>query len=228
MIIELESYRDGKNVIFEEEESNQQQLALEADPQQREESISEICQPLAIKQEQEEHEVAVEDYVQIKDRPIASRETQRTKAGSFKDDFSIQDEVLQENKEMKMREDMYEETIRHLRNQMDLLKKSSVKLKRDKVKFSQDKTDLEEFFLQCIEEVKKDILKRRALSRSQSAKKVIRNVASHSDGGSSSRRLKETGKLADFTSTDKRKVIELLLSNESILLFLYEKLFPSN
>jgi len=82
---------------------------------------------------------------------------------------------MQENREMKMREDRYEETIRHLRNQMELVKKSSVKLKRDKVKFSQDKTDLEEFFLSCIEEVKKDILKRRALSRSQSAKKLNRN-----------------------------------------------------
>ena len=46
-----------------------------------------------------------------------------------------------------MRGERYEETIRHLKNQMDYLKKSSVKLKREKVLFRQDKNDLEEFFL---------------------------------------------------------------------------------
>ena len=56
---------------------------------------------------------------------------------------------------------------------MELMKKSTVKLKREKVLFRQDKTDLEEFFLQCIDEVRKDILKRRALTKSYSQKKFV-------------------------------------------------------
>ena len=94
---------------------------------------------------------------------------------------------------------------------MDYLKKSSVKLKREKVLFRQDKNDLEEFFLQCIEEVRKDIMKRRAITHNQTMKHATKQ-----------------NKLEEFTSTDKRKVIELLLSNESVLCFLYEKLFPKN
>lgn len=69
-----------------------------------------------------------------------TRTTQRTKAGlSFHDEVSIdQLEVLaQENKQLGQRERRYQETIRHLNNQIDVMKKSQVKLKRSSVKMVQ-------------------------------------------------------------------------------------------
>jgi hypothetical protein len=59
-----------------------------------------------------------------------------------------------------------------MKNQMEHLKKSSIKLKREKVNFRQDKNDLEEFFLLCIEDVRKDIMKRRAITHNQSMKSL--------------------------------------------------------
>ena len=51
-----------------------------------------------------------------------------------------------------------------LRSKLDVERKSSKWVKTDKVKRLIERTDLEDFFLQCIEEVKKDILKRKETS----------------------------------------------------------------
>ena len=72
---------------------------------------------------------------------------------------------------------------------------------------------MEELFLECVEEVRKDIVRRKATT-----------IGLHGDLNGT---LKKHGK-GHFTATDKRKVLDLLLSNENVLLFLYEKLFPRN
>ncbi len=91
-----------------------------------------------------------------------------------------------------------------------------------------ERSELENFFLACIEEVRKDILKRKSTSATYSNKKPNMKKSN------SSRDLEDNSpyasashpKLEDYTATDKRRVIELLMSNENVLLFLYEKLFP--
>lgn len=77
--------------------------------------------------------------------------------------------VIQENAELKDRELKYAETIRHLKNQIDSEKKNARSLRAEKVNFMMQRNELEEFFLQCIEEVRKDIVKRKAITAQYSS-----------------------------------------------------------
>lgn len=141
--------------------------------------------------------------------------------------------IVRENAELKDREMKYVDTIKHLKNQIDSEKKNARCLRADKVNFMTQRNELEEFFLQCIEEVRKDIVKRKTISSSYSTKKNMKRSTSTASmkmmgaGGSQQQEEQANAKLDNFTATDKRKVIELLMSNENVLLFLYEKLFPA-
>jgi len=83
---------------------------------------------------------------------------------------------------------------------------------------------MEELFLMCVEETRKDIERRRAvtLGRHRNLNSVLHKASSSKKDDS----LASAVKNEQFTAGDKRKVLELLLSNENVLLFLYEKLFP--
>ena len=92
-----------------------------------------------------------------------------------------------------------------------------------------ERNELEEFFVECVEEVRKDIVRRRNQSAAYSIKKNVnskkhttsKTIENKNDNDDSDTRLDQ------YTATDKKKVIELLMSNENVLLFLYEKLFPA-
>jgi len=71
--------------------------------------------------------------------------------------------------------------------------------------------------LECVEEVKKNIKKRKDFQ--------IKNSKFCTAKSSVSTTSKEP-KLTGFGGQDKAKVIELLIENDNVLLFLYEKLFP--
>lgn len=76
-----------------------------------------------------------------------------------------------------------------------------------------EKSDLENLFLDCVEEVKKEIGHRRAKS-----------LMFQKFPLKSKETPKEKGEM--FSPGDKRKIMELLISNEQVLIMLYEKLFP--
>jgi RecJ-like exonuclease len=120
-------------------------------------------------------------------------------------------ELLKEND--KLREDM-EAKIEEARVQKVMLtqeRKQRKDLVTEQTNYYARRNQLEELFLECVEEVRRDISRRKASS-----------IGLHGDLTAT---LKKAGK-EHFTATDKRKVLDLLLSNENVLLFLYEKLFP--
>ena len=82
----------------------------------------------------------------------------------------------------------------------------------ERANYYSKRNQLEELFIECVEEVRRDIHKRKAGT-----------IGLHGDLTGS---LTDGFKIQHFTATDKRKIIDLLLANENVLLFLYEKLFP--
>ena len=96
-------------------------------------------------------------------------------------------------------------------------------LRSEKSSYALNKKDLEYFFLQCIDEVKKDIGKRREIQ----AKNVKFQTKSSRDKLDRPKSQPgEAEKLKNFQPADKKLVIDKLLENDNVLLFLYENLFP--
>lgn len=73
------------------------------------------------------------------------------------------------------------------------------------------KSELEGVFLECVEEVRREVLRRR--TQAVMTSKYTTKSTFHEPKSS-------------FTSKDKRRILELLIENEKVLVFLYEKLFP--
>ena len=108
--------------------------------------------------------------------------------------------------------------------QLENERKTSRDLKNEKTNYYSRRNQLEELFLNCVEETRRDIERRKSVTLART-----NNLNSHLHKGPSKKHddsLESAIKNEHFTSTDKRKVLELLLSNENVLLFLYEKLFP--
>ena len=107
----------------------------------------------------------------------------------------------------------YNESIKHLKKSLELEKKKNRTILAQQASVYLTKNDMESLFLECVEEVRKDINKRRAYSTAAQKFPKRANSTHKDDRGF-------------MMSSDKRKILELLVSNEQILVGLYEKLFP--
>jgi len=121
--------------------------------------------------------------------------------------------LLKENEDLREKLTSTQETLRLIKNNYDVEKKNNRELMTDHANFFTRRNELEDLFRKCVAEVKKEVSKRKRQSS-----RIEESEMPHPF---------ELINVDQFTATDKRKVIDLLVSNEHVLLFLYEKLFPA-
>lgn len=122
--------------------------------------------------------------------------------------------LVEIEKYMNNQERQYQESIKHFKNTLDNEKRKILTVKTQQNSVFTEKQEAESLFLDCVEEVRKEVHRRKAKSLLQQK---------------FGRQIKSAHKLSQkeaFTPHDKRKILELLISNEQVLIMLYEKLFP--
>ena len=92
------------------------------------------------------------------------------------------------------------------------------------------RSELETLFVNCIEEVRKEIMKRRLKSEVYQSKKQAETVENANEFEQTLMRVvqftKRKVKIEDFTQHDKFNLLDLFVNNEKTLIKIYEALFP--
>jgi len=121
-------------------------------------------------------------------------------------------------------EQRYQNCVKRLKQQLETEQRLAAKMRAVSDRQFGDPSDLETFFLRCVGQVKSEIQERRAVQKADlNAGKARSKQDPH---GMPPIAQGATVSIEDFTQTDRRKVVELLLSSEAVLQFLYDKLFP--
>ncbi|CAD8090011.1 unnamed protein product [Paramecium primaurelia] len=133
---------------------------------------------------------------------------------SIKELFGYEDNQNQKDDELIEKISKYVTQIEQkYQKQISTLNQKANNLLISQNKKSVIRSDLESFFLDCVETVRRDILKKkRPFGNNQQLQTSIENIADFSQ----------------FHKEDKLKILELVVSNEKILVFLYQKLFPNH
>ena len=144
----------------------------------------------------------------------------------------IRDEIT---KYVQVLETNYMDTIKDLKLAVEKERMRSKKVTAERVNENTEKNELESLFVDCIEEVRKDIMKRRLKNeiynkKFQQASAAVKNTDEAREFEESLLRLaqlaKNKVKLTDFTVRDKCNLLDLFVNNEKTLLKIYEALFP--
>eukprot|EP00920_Eleutheroschizon_duboscqi_P014117 GHVT01032956.1.p1 GENE.GHVT01032956.1~~GHVT01032956.1.p1 ORF type:complete len:409 (-),score=34.84 GHVT01032956.1:195-1421(-) len=122
-------------------------------------------------------------------------------------------------------EERYQKTITRLKLQLRNRQDANRRLMFDRGQQYMKRTDLEDFFLKCVDDVRKDIVRRRFRTASAKATAPWRANGEAPPSPDASSEDVDTVNLEKFTAADRRRVMELLLT-ESVVQDLYQRLFP--
>merc|ERR1719313_162738 len=121
-------------------------------------------------------------------------------------------------------EERYIGAIKSLKHQLESEQRAAAKMRSVSERQFGEPSELEAFFIRCVDRVKGNILERRVNSKQNgltAPKRSQRSIGYPSQSASL-----DSISVDEFTAADRRHVVELLLSSEQVLVFLYDKLFP--
>lgn len=143
--------------------------------------------------------------------------------------LQAKDEIL---KFVKALETNYSDSIRGLKERAERLQKKLRAAKSEKINEAQEKTDLEQLFVSCIEEVRREVMRRRFRAEVANRKTSAKGIVSDDEAREFEESLFKLGQLQrkkvkaeDFSGKDRFVILDLFVNNEKTLLKIYEALF---
>ena len=158
---------------------------------------------------------------------------------------------------MQVLETNYTDKIRDCKIELEKLKRQLAQEKTKKVVHTMEKNDLEQLFVRCVEDMRKEIIRRRLKAEVSARKKMGSNAAAFATINNSSQSMnKSTSQMSDksaegsaefeetlsklaelakgrvkfdeFTQVDRNNLLDLFVNNEMTLLKVYEILFAQS
>lgn len=136
----------------------------------------------------------------------------------------------------------YNDKIKEMKVQIDRMERKAKKERGMRASERMERTELEELFVGCIEDVRKEVVKRRVKSEVEGKKKGKKREGDQGVDGvereeEEAKEFEESLmkvaayakgriKYEDFTSKDKFNILDLFVNNEKTLIKIYEALFP--
>jgi len=117
-------------------------------------------------------------------------------------------------------EERYQLCVKRLKQQLETEQRLAAKMRAVSDRQFGEPSELESFFVQCVGQVKSEVEDRR-----RTQKELLNASRTKGKQDQAGGKPDPTITVDDFTSMDRRKVVELLLSSEEVLQFLNDKMF---